>query len=1009
MTDFPVTGATQAFVDALNANFAALDSSITSTRSATVTTIALLKALSDRPSIVVVKGYYAAGDGGGGVFWWDSGSTATANDGTIIQPTVNDGRYRRVYQGAVKAVWFGSGIDGSLDHSSKVSAALAVGAPVDFSGARHYVKSLTISSSTTCPGMFSDGTGIITEATGSTVSTIVFTITKSDFYVDKIFFDLAVSTVPEVPPPVDRAVYFAVNSTISRLTITNCRQNGGKNGFIIQGPNNYIRIANNLLTNIWSEAISSNAATYTEIVDNIMTDGGYGIQTNTGAAYGTVTNAGSGLTDGTRTFTVTSGRPVTATQFTATVVGGTITSGITVTVAGDYSNASPLAGDFPFTPTVTVDTGVVGGATFSLVPYAWASGAIRCNSSTQLAASDQTIVSRNIIARWNEPYSQEAIDITGAATRNLIVSDNNIADCGNGGIEIKDNSSINLPNVYRDILVSGNVIRMKAQRGTGIAMNISEQGVAAGKNARVKISDNIIVCDTPVTSGLGHYGVTLAAYSEIMVSNNFIRNVAVGISYGPAENSVASSMYNLSIIGNDISSIDNGIQDSSGASATLYGLKVMGNKIFSTNAKPLALNSCYTSDAVISGNNFTAPLSYGMEIRDLHDAVVVDNTILAGISGVLSQGTAVSGVVFARNNVSTRYPIAAASGSATLRGAGLTNGTRTFTVTSGTGTQTAKFTAVVVGGTINDYAVSGTVTNAGAGMTSGLRTFTVTNGTGTTATQFTAQVNNGAIVGGIKITVAGAYTVFPTVPTVTVDSGVVGGATFTLTSASITITRAGAYTVFPSAPTVSVDSGVVGGATFSLTSNPASPATASHAFNLSTGTSIEVYDNLITIPVDKLTVTGAGTYTASGNIRGMLSATPQGTYAGSVGDIFKNSSVSGDAIVGWVCTTSGNTSTTVWTQMGDVSTFVTKTANYSVTSGDYTVLCKTNAFTVTLPTAVGIGGQTVTIKNGNTVASGNNITLATTGGQTIDGLAPGTVAPLVSVTLVSDNANWWTV
>lgn len=87
--------------------------------------------------------------------------------------------------------------------------------------------------------------------------------------------------------------------------------------------------------------------------------------------------------------------------------------------------------------------------------------------------------------------------------------------------------------------------------------------------------------------------------------------------------------------------------------------------------------------------------------------------------------------------------------------------------------------------------------------------------------------------------------------------------------------------------------------------------------------------------------------------------------------------------------------------------FASKTANYMITSTDGTILCLANSFTVTLPTAENLTGQRFTVKNGNTLASGNTITMATTSAQTIDGSAPGSLTPLVTQTFQSDGANWW--
>jgi hypothetical protein len=158
-------------------------------------------------------------------------------------------------------------------------------------------------------------------------------------------------------------------------------------------------------------------------------------------------------------------------------------------------------------------------------------------------------------------------------------------------------------------------------------------------------------------------------------------------------------------------------------------------------------------------------------------------------------------------------------------------------------------------------------------------------------------------------------------------------------------------------------------------------------------------------------VPGAATVTIHGGpIRGAVTTDPNTTPTkGNVGDRVILSAPSQTAW-GYVCTAADPTNTWLPLRLSaDISTFTTKTAGYTVVAADDTVLCTTNAFTVTLPTAVGLSGRVFTIKNGNTVASGNNITLATTGGQTIDGTAPGTVAPLAKVNLMSDNANWWTV
>jgi hypothetical protein len=75
---------------------------------------------------------------------------------------------------------------------------------------------------------------------------------------------------------------------------------------------------------------------------------------------------------------------------------------------------------------------------------------------------------------------------------------------------------------------------------------------------------------------------------------------------------------------------------------------------------------------------------------------------------------------------------------------------------------------------------------------------------------------------------------------------------------------------------------------------------------------------------------------------------------------------------------------------------------YTVNTENYLVDCVSGTFTVTLPTAVGIAGQIFVIKN----SGAGTITVATTGGQTIDGLSTRTLIQYGSLYIQSDNTNW---
>ena len=84
--------------------------------------------------------------------------------------------------------------------------------------------------------------------------------------------------------------------------------------------------------------------------------------------------------------------------------------------------------------------------------------------------------------------------------------------------------------------------------------------------------------------------------------------------------------------------------------------------------------------------------------------------------------------------------------------------------------------------------------------------------------------------------------------------------------------------------------------------------------------------------------------------------------------------------------------------------YVEKSANFTLTTNDFTVNCTSNSFTLTLPTAVGCTGRIYNLKNVGT----GIITIATTSSQTIDGTATGilTLIQYDNLMVQSDGANW---
>lgn len=91
-------------------------------------------------------------------------------------------------------------------------------------------------------------------------------------------------------------------------------------------------------------------------------------------------------------------------------------------------------------------------------------------------------------------------------------------------------------------------------------------------------------------------------------------------------------------------------------------------------------------------------------------------------------------------------------------------------------------------------------------------------------------------------------------------------------------------------------------------------------------------------------------------------------------------------------------------QLNSMTTYVAKTANYTLTLTDYCVDLTTNSATFTLPTAVGNQNKQYVVKNSG---SGTTLTLATTSSQTIDGTTTKTFnTQFAGCRVISDGANW---
>lgn len=159
-----------------------------------VDTIAALKVLTvGRNDLVNVEGHTAVEDGGGGLFRYNSGSSATDNNGTIIQPDTGSGRWiRQAPAGLVDFAWFGPDNTGATDNWTELVAAVAAAGSGELRiPAGTYKATVPTVGSTITPsaGFKLRGTGfgsVIAFDAGSSIAPLIWTLSAGNLSFEDI-------------------------------------------------------------------------------------------------------------------------------------------------------------------------------------------------------------------------------------------------------------------------------------------------------------------------------------------------------------------------------------------------------------------------------------------------------------------------------------------------------------------------------------------------------------------------------------------------------------------------------------------------------------------------------------------------------------------------------------------------------------------------------------------------------------------------------------------------------
>jgi len=115
---------------------------------------------------VSMVGYYTATDGVCSDYYWDAASTATSNDGSVVQATaVTTGRWMLVHNDSVNVLQFGAKADGTNDSTYINNAAASGVARIVISSTHYLTSAITVPSDTTIE--FLSGGSIDYDGTGN--------------------------------------------------------------------------------------------------------------------------------------------------------------------------------------------------------------------------------------------------------------------------------------------------------------------------------------------------------------------------------------------------------------------------------------------------------------------------------------------------------------------------------------------------------------------------------------------------------------------------------------------------------------------------------------------------------------------------------------------------------------------------------------------------------------------------------------------------------------------------
>ena len=642
--------------------------------------------------------------------------------------------------------------------------------------------------------------------------------------------------------------------------------------------------------------------------------------------------------------------------------------------------------------------------------------------------------------------------ITSGINNTAIGVDANLRDSsGSQNVSIGHHSMLqNLTGNYNTSVGNESMYNNKGSANTALGFNSAQANTTGNYNTSLGYislqdndngSNNIAIGARSAENLKGSSNTIIGGFTNLFYTPNINNNVIIADGDGSRKisfDSLGQAKFNQYTTGN----FEGGSSDDSVMVITSDGtIKKRNSSAFG--------GSGTDSAAIHLPGGITSPSTYVLQFSNLNGDTTTVTIDTSGLSTPYINGLAVNSALNkdTSNHVSsTGFNSAIAAGtSSTMHGNNSFMATEFSTIeadceavaiVSGSTHYASNTTDTYIGGTGNSsfdtrstfiFGIGSETSNSSGGALVGGSVNRLFGNIGTVETDnaILAGVNNTIDSSSNNSVIIGGQV--NTIDTGSINSAIIGGTTnnISLGVDRVILLGKSSYAATRSNTTY-VDSLDVSGKITLAGTAISSTATQLNYLNAATGTTgtgsvvysaSPTFTGTVTIPTLSLstTISGAGTWTAgvintSSNITGnnivglgLLRSAAGSTIEHNGRNKFAATSDGFETLTA----NSGSANSAVLSVGALRTGYVAKTANYTATAFDEVISCSTNAFTITLPTAVGCAGQKYWITNST---AANTITIGTTSSQTFANVtATPTSISLVglgSVGVVSDGANW---